>query len=232
MSNMQLVKDFVEGSHLIGVIIDVLCRRQSQFVEKQLQAYNIQFKTFTLILHFWLKCLLGKCHCNKINVNILLNVFNVSILDKRHPKLCRVIITSPPPPQCILAKFFITVLALLLAFGILSMKSYTLVLTLLLLFRKDDSSTKPQILTLSLSSSFQLPHSGLYSSSSSLSSTSSSSFKASFDLKRIKKLVNTIKTKLISTSVIDLPCAVLEPSNVSFRFHFRALLRKGGAKFL
>ena len=93
MSNMQLVKDFVEGSHLIGVIIDVLCRRQSQFVEKQLQAYNIQFKTFTLILHFWLKCLLGKCHCNKINVNILLIVFNVSILDKRRPKFCQEIIT-------------------------------------------------------------------------------------------------------------------------------------------
>ena len=41
-----------------------------------------------------------------------------------------------------------------------------------------------------------------------------------------------MKRKLISANVIDLPLTGLAPINALFRFHFRALLRNRGAKFL
>ena len=174
MSNMQFVRHFLEGSLLIQVITDVLCRRQSQFIRQQFWAYNDQFKPLTTILHFWSEHPLRKMYYQKIDIDVLLIVFNICILNKRRPELHREIIIPYMHPT----KSSVTVLVLLLAFGILSMMSDTDALPLqLLLFTKEESSTKPLMSSSSLSS-FPLSQSVLQSS---LSLLSSSSFESSFD---------------------------------------------------
>ena len=87
MNNMKFIRYFPEGSHLIGVVIDVLCRRQSQFVRKKIWTYDTQLKLLTPILHFCSKHLLGESHHQKIDIDILLIVINIRILDKRRPEL-------------------------------------------------------------------------------------------------------------------------------------------------
>ena len=149
---MQFVRHFLEGSLFIQVITDVLCRRQSQFIRQQFWAYNDQFKPLTTILHFWSEHPLRKIYYQKIDIDVLLIVFNICILNKRRPELRREIMT----PTFILAKSSVTELVLLLAFGISLMMTGTLELTPLLLFKKDESSTKPLISYSLLFSSFPL----------------------------------------------------------------------------